>query len=128
MLHTGLKKWLWCYGPDTELCYVRFTPSGSTGAQTLTEAQGVTGVNCTAAGAYTITFAKKPQCIIPIAAREIENDTTHYHVVRVESTNASAGTAAVTHKSVAFASVASGPSLSDTVDGLCFAFLLRVAT
>lgn len=127
MTNTRLLKMLRCYGPDHVLAYVRWAPSGSA-TQTLTEAQGVSSVTRTGAGAYTITFAVKPKAIIPLSADEIENDTTTYHFARVESTSATAGTATVTHKSVAFASVASGPSGSDTVDELSFAFLLRVSS
>lgn len=125
MLHQGNRHPLQVYGPPHDLCYVRFTPNGSTGLQTITEGQGITAVNCTAAGLFTLTFAKKSQAIIPVSAQVIENDTTTYHFARVESTSASAGTAAVSHKSVAFADVATGPTASDTVDGLAFAFLTR---
>lgn len=127
MTNNGLLKRLRCYGPDHVLCYVRWAPS-SDSTQTLTEAQGVTGVTRSGAGAYTIAFSRIPKAIIPISHEVVENDTTTYHFARVESTSVSAGTATVSHKSVAFASVASGPSGSDTVDELCFAFLLRMGS
>jgi hypothetical protein len=110
MLHTGLKKPLDCYGPQHRLCYVRFTPAASPAAQVLTEAQGITGVTRTGAGAFTVAFADKPKAVIPLGAHAIENDTTHLHQVRVESTNAAAGTAAVTHKASAAADATYSPT------------------
>lgn len=120
-------KMLKAFGPNATVAYVRWAPSAYSSAndQTLTEAAGVASVRQTAAGAFTINFCMVPKAIIPIHSSFIENDTTTYHFARVESTSATAGTATVTHKSVAFASVASGPALSDTVDELCFAFILR---
>lgn len=114
-----------CMGPDIRIARVRWAPSGSA-AQTLTEAAGVTGVTRSGAGAYTIQLAdtkvKDLECLIQV----IENDTTHFHVARVESQSETAGTIAVSHKSVAFASVASGPSASDTVDQLQAVIFYRV--
>lgn len=107
MLHTGLKKPLHCYGPDHELVYVLFTPAASPAPQVLTEAQGVTAVTRTGPGAFTLTFCRKPYAILPVSAEAIENDTTVRHQARVESTNAAAGTAAVTHKVTTFAAEAS---------------------
>jgi len=129
MQENQLKKLLKTYGPDHVLAYVRWAPTAYSSAnnQALTEAMGVSSVRQTAAGTFTINFAVKPKAIIPLSAEAIDNGTTVYNFTRVESTSASAGTAAVTHKSVAFANVASGPSASDTVDELCFAFLLRIA-
>lgn len=126
MNHSGLAKDLQCYGPDTFLAHCRFTPNGSNNP-TITEAQGITSVVRTGAGAWTITFARIPKNITVLECREIENDTTTYHFVRVESSNLAAGTVAISHKSVAFASVAAGPTASDVVDEICCAFLLRVA-
>ena len=126
MIEKMLKHALRCYGPDTAVAYVRWTPSGSA-TQTVTESAGVASVTRSNAGVYSINFSEKPKAIIPVSAEVVENDTTHYHVARVESTSVGASpAAAVTHKSVAFASVASGPAGSDTVDELCFVFLLRM--
>ena len=125
-LEQTLKTRLKAFGSQGVVAYVRWAPQAATATQVLTEACGVRSVTQTGAGAYTIKFSVKPIAIIPVSAREIENDTTHYHVVRVESTSATDGTATVTHKSVAFASVASGPTATDTVDELCFVFLLRL--
>lgn len=133
MISNVMKEWVRAYGPDTVLAYVRWTPSGSA-TQTITgasaEACGVKSVTRSGAGAYVITFADKPKFIIPIGAEYVENDTTTYHFARVESTSiptSGPATATVSHKSVAFASVASGPAGSDTVDELCFAFALRMS-
>jgi hypothetical protein len=120
-------KMLKAFGPNATVAYVRWTPTAYSSAndQTLTESAGVASVRQTAAGAFTINFCMVPKAIVPIHVGFVENDTTLYHFVRCDSTSASAATATVTHKSVAFASVASGPTLSDTVDELCFAFILR---
>lgn len=91
-----------CYGPEHKVAYVRWAPSGAA-TQTLTEAQGVRSVTRSGAGAYTINFAEAVKAVIPVCALPIEDDTTVRHQVRVESTSASAGTATVTHKVLAFA-------------------------
>lgn len=127
MLHTGLIKRLDCYGPDTEVAYVRWSPSNAA-LQTLTEAHGVLRVERSGAGAYKIVFARRSKSIQPVGKEVIQANPTAYHVPNVESLDPAAGEALVTHKSVAFASVASGPSGSDTVDGLAFTFLLRMAS
>lgn len=134
MISTVAKELVRAYGPDTVLAWVRWTPSGSA-TQTITgssaEACGVKSVTRSGAGAYLITFSEKPKFIVPLCAECVENDTTTYHFVRVESTSVPASgpaTATVSHKSVAFASVASGPAGSDTVDELYFAFALRMAS
>lgn len=124
MAGDNLKHCLEAWGPKARLAYVRWTPSGSA-TQTLTEAQGVASVARTGAGAYTITLKDKCKALVAFP-QEIENDTTHYHVTRVESSSASAGTIAISHKSVAFASVASGPSASDTVDEIEVLILMRM--
>ena len=72
--------------------------------------------------AHGATKVKDLECIIQV----IENDTTHFHFARVESQSASAGTVAVSYKSVAFADVASGPSASDTVDQLVAVIFYRM--
>lgn len=126
MQQNTLKKYLKAYGPDSAIAYVRWAPSASA-TQTLTDALGVSSVTRSGAGDYTINFSAVPKAIAVLAAEAIDNGTTVYNFVRVESTSATAGTATVSHRSVAFASVASGPSGSDTVDELCFVFLLRMS-
>lgn len=120
-----LKHPLRAWGPETRMARVRWAPSGSA-TQTLTEAVGVSGVARTNAGLYTIslkdTKVKDLECILTV----IENDTTHYHFARVESQSVTAGTIDISHKSVAFASVASGPTASDTVDQLQAVIFYRV--
>lgn len=127
MLNTKLRGHpLKVYGPETIVAYVRWAPS-SADTQTLTESQGVTSVTRSGAGAYTVNLALKPKFLTPLV-QHVENDTTLFHFVRVESSSASAGTVTISHKSVAFASIASGPTASDTVDEICVVVLLRVAS
>lgn len=124
--NTRLKKLLKAYGPETEVAYVRWTPSGSA-TQTLTEAQGVSRVARDNAGAWTVTLAVKPKAMVAIV-QHIENDTTLFHFSRAESTSLTAGTVTVSHKSVAYASIASGPTASDTVDEMEVIVIMRVAS
>lgn len=102
-----LKHPLRAWGPETRMARVRFTPAASPAAQTLTEAVGVASVTRTGAGAYTIqlkdTKVKDLECLVGC----VENDTTVHHQVRVESQSASAGTVAISHKTLTFASAAS---------------------
>jgi len=102
------------YGSGNLVAYVRWAPSASA-TQTLTDNFGVKSVTRSGAGQYVVNLVDKAPGLIALA-QEIENDTTTYHFVRVESTSASAGTVNVSHKSVVFSSVASGPTASDTVD------------
>ena len=121
--HKGIKHDVKCNGAQSKLCYVRWAPSSSD-AQTITDAQGISGVARTSIGLYVISFTSKPDIIIPLGASYVDNGTTLWVEVRNQTTSATAGTATVTLKTVAYASVASGPSLSDTLDELCFSFLL----
>ncbi len=109
------------YGPSPVLAYAVFTPANINTAQTLTEAFGITQIIRTSngvAGIWTVTLAQ------PVAAgtryvvmvNGVENDTTLFHFVRCESQ--AAGSFVISHKSVAYASVASGPAATDTVDAI----------
>ena len=122
-VHTGMKHPVQCNGAPSKIAYVRWAPS-SADTQTLTDAQGVTSVTRTSTGLYVINFANIPALIIPLGANQVDDGTTLYVYPRVKSTNAAAGTATVDLKTVAVASVASGAAVSDTLDELCFAFLL----
>ena len=105
------------------LACVRWAPT-SDAAQTITDAEGVVSIARTSIGLYVITFNRIPTAIIPLGATYVDNGTTLWVEARVQTTSASAGTATVTLKTVAYASVASGPSLSDTLDELAFSFIL----
>jgi hypothetical protein len=122
----GAKKRLRCFGPRAEFAYARWTPSGDA-TQTLTEAHGIKSVARTGAGAWTATLDGACEAMLVLIAY-VENDTTHYHVVDVASTNAAAGTFTARHRSVAYASVASGPSSSDSVDQIEVLVLKRMST
>lgn len=84
-------------GRDIKIARVRWAPS-SDATQTLTEADGVTSVTRSAIGAYTIQLADTKIKSIEAIIREIENDTTTEHLVRVESQSIANGTVAVSHK------------------------------
>lgn len=119
-----LKHAIESWGPQARVAYVRWAPSASA-TQTLTEAQGVTSVTRSGAGQYVVNLRSPCKALVAIPSF-VENDTTDYHFVRVESSSASAGTVNVSHKTVAFASVASGPTASDTVDEICLVVIMRV--
>lgn len=127
MQHCRLTHLLEHYGPECRVVSARWAPSASA-TQTLTEAFGITSITRSGAGAYVVNLAIAPRTIIMADVTVVENDTTTYHFARVESTSASAKTITISHKSVAFASVASGPTASDTVDELMFVALLRIAS
>lgn len=124
--HTGIKHQIQAHGAPSKVAYVRWAPS-SAAVQTLTDAQGVTSVSRTSIGLYVITFSSFPAVIIPLGAETIDTGATLYIEAKVKSTDISTGTATVTLKTVAYASVASGPALSDTLAELCFSFLLAGA-
>lgn len=89
-------KTLECYGPRTVVAYARWTPSGSA-TQTLTEAHGISSITRSAAGAYTVNFRTKAEAISPLFAGAVDNTTTAFSNLRVESTSATAGTATIKH-------------------------------
>jgi hypothetical protein len=106
------------------LAAVRFVPAASQGAVVIEEQWGVSSVTRDNTGVYTISLVGKPRGFVALPTFT-ENDTTTFHFVRVESQSDSAGTVTISHKSVAFASVASGPSASDTVDAITVVFYAR---
>ncbi len=110
------------YGPG---CFaaIRFVPGAT---PTIQERWGIASLTRDNTGLYTIALQGKPKGFIAIPSHT-ENDTTHFHFVRVESQSDSAGTVTISHKSVAFASVASGPAASDTVDAITCLFYSREA-
>ncbi len=125
-IRSGAKHRLRAFGPKTEIAYARWAPSGSA-AQTLTEAHGVRSVARSGAGAWTITLAGACEAMVALIAY-VENDTTKYHFAEITATDAAAGTITARHRDVAYASVASGPAASDTVDQIEVLVLRRMAT
>lgn len=103
------------YGFGNLIAAVRFVPGAT---PTIQESWGVkTVARNGGAGLYRITLADRPPGLVALAGYS-ENDTTLFHFVRVEAFSAANGTVDISHKSVAFASIASGPTASDTVDDL----------
>lgn len=123
MLHTGQESEKKGYGPETVDGVVRWAPSGDT-TQTLSEARGVTGVTRTGAGAYTVQLPGGIKDIEAVVGY-VDDDTTHFHFADITSIDQTDRKIYVRHRSVAFASVASGPSASDTVDQLIVMFSAR---
>lgn len=127
LLKNDLKIW----GPkNSVLGYVKWAPSASA-TQTLTEAQGVSSVTRSGAGAYAVNVKDPSKELVAVVGYR-ENDTTTYHFVRVESYTQSTSNGItrytainISHKSVVFASVASGPTASDTVDEITVWFIQR---
>lgn len=103
--------------PGGILASVRFVPAATQAAIVVNEQWGIKSITRDGAGLYTIAIFGKVKGMTAVVAVQ-ENDTTLYHVGRVESQSDTAGTVTISHKSVAFASVASGPTLSDTADGI----------
>lgn len=103
--------------PGGAIAAVRFTPGASQAAVTVAEQWGVKSVTRDNTGLYTIAIFGKAKGLVAVATGQ-ENDATTFHFVRVESQSDSAGTVTISHKSVAYASIASGPTLSDTIDAV----------
>lgn len=108
------------YGHSHVIGGLRFVPGNP---PTVSEAWGVsTTLTRNGAGDYTVTFKDKNTGALVLASFT-ENDTTTYHFVRTEALTTT--TVQVTHKSVAYADVATGPALSDTVDSITLVFIAR---
>jgi hypothetical protein len=102
----------------------RFVPGASTAAIVTQESWGVRSITRDSTGVYTIALLGKPKGVVAVAGFT-EDDITTYHFVRVESQSDAASTVTISHKSVAFASVATGPAASDTVDSISVVFFER---
>ncbi len=99
------------------LAAARFTPGASTAAIVTSESWGIQSITRDSAGVYTLKVQGKVKGMCAVAVGQ-ENDTTNYHWVRVESQSDTAGTVTISHKTQAFASVASAPTASDTIDSI----------
>lgn len=126
MADTQIKNQVWGMGPDVRVARCRFTPAGSGTSETLTEAAGITRVARGGAGAWTGYLADTKVKDMEVIVTHIENDTTLFHFTRPETIDVATGSFTFSHKSVAYASVASGPSASDTVDQMQVVVLYRV--
>lgn len=107
------------------LAAARFVPGASTAAISTLEKWGIDTITRDSTGVYTLKVVGKVKGMVAVVGYT-ENDTTTFHFVRVESQSDSAGTVTLSHKSVAFASIASGPTASDTVDAITVLIYGRV--
>jgi len=103
------------FGYGNCIAAVRFVPGAT---PTVQEGWGVrTVARNGGAGLYRITLADKyPGFIVLVTANT--TNTTLYNFTRVEAFSVANSTIDISHKSVAFASVASGPAASDSVDSI----------
>lgn len=103
------------YGFGNVIAAVRFAPGAT---PTIQEGWGIKSVARNGgAGLYRITLADKYPGFITLVSANTSN-TTLYNFTRVEATSVPNSTIDISHKSVAFASVASGPAASDNVDSI----------
>lgn len=92
----------------------RFAP-GVTTVAGMAEASGVSSITRNGAGDYTIVLTDRPKGFV-VALSLQSADTTLFHQLREISHTDSTTTVRIVHRSVAFASVASGDALSDSFD------------
>ena len=114
------------FGNNPLVAACRFTPSGSA-TQTLTHSFGILSVTRTGAGAWTVQLAPELRGA-PFFPRieVVEDDTTNYHWVDVTTITESTGQFTCRHRTQVYASVASAPTASDTVDQIqIFVFGVR---
>ncbi len=121
-----LKHELEAWGPRARIVYARWVPT-SAAVQNLVQgqAQGVQTITRSGAGQYQLVLKDKCKDMVAVVGY-VENDTTLFHFVRVESQDAAAGTVNISHKSVAFAGIASGPAATDTVDQISVIVIQRM--
>ena len=122
----NLKHELEAWGPRARIAYARWVPTNAA-EQNLVQGQvqGIQKVTRSGAGAYQIVLKDKCKDLVALVGY-VENDTTLFHFVRVESQDAAAGTVNISHKSVLFTNVASGPTASDTVDQISVIIIQRM--
>ena len=97
---------------------------GATTLATCRETWGISSITRNGAGDYTVVVLGKPKGTIPQVTYEA-SDVTLFHDVKVLLQTDSTATFRISHRSVAFASVASGHALSDSFVALNVLFLGR---
>lgn len=101
------------YGYTNLIAVVRFVPGAT---PTLQENWGVKSVARNGgAGLYRVTLTDKHPGFVALVDYTA-TDATLWHQVRCESFSQANSTIDISHKSVAYASVASGPTASDSAD------------
>jgi hypothetical protein len=114
------------WGPELRIARLRFVPAGSGTSETPTEEYGILSVTRNSAGNWTVALRDKKLKDIEVIPSYVENDTTLHRTVRAESYDLTNGTFVLTHKSVAWASITSGVTASDTVDQIALLVAYRV--
>lgn len=110
------------FGYGNVLAAIRFVPHATT--PVINEQWGVKTLTRNGDGDYTITLDDKYPGFV-VMAQGADNGTTLYNFVRVKTFSVANSTIQIEHKSCAFADVATGPALSDTVDYITVLVLAR---
>lgn len=110
------------YGGAPVFAGIRIT-AGATTLAGCAEAWGVRSITRNGAGDYSVTLNRHKGCIAQVTLNA--TDTTLFHQTRTILQTDSTQTFRFVHRSVAFASVASGDALSDSFVSLDVLFYQR---
>lgn len=111
---SNLKHPVQMHGPLSVIARVRWAPS-SAAVQVLTESCGVKNVTRSGAGVYAVNLLPGMKAVNALVQR-VDNGLTLYQWPEVTAVSTSA--VSLRLRNQAFASVASAPSASDTIDQL----------
>lgn len=123
---TNLVHALKCSGPQAKLCWVKFT--GVNGAApTVDEAHGVSAtVARDNEGVWTVTLKGAVKAMAVVGVSTVSGDTDYHELTYTESV--SAKTVTITHKSCAYADIATGPAADDIAGQITLTVLVREAS
>jgi hypothetical protein len=123
---TNLTHMLKCAGPQAKLCYVKFT--GVNGAApTVDEAHGVSAtVSRSGEGVWVVTLKGAVKAMAVVGLRQVSGNSAYHELTHTESV--SAKTVTITHKTCAYADIATGPAADDMAGQITLTVLVREAS
>lgn len=117
----GFQKNVKCFGTKTLVAYGRWNPS-SDAVQTIVDAKGVTNITRSDVGVYAINLAENHKhleaFILPL-----HHSGTNWDFI--EPTSVTSRVVNVRTRTVAFASIGSGPGATDGISGVLFYIFAR---
>jgi hypothetical protein len=115
-----------CAGPQAKLCYVKFT--GVNGAApTVDEAHGVSAtVSRSGEGVWVVTLKGAVKAMAVVGLRQVSGNSAYHELTHTESV--SAKTVTITHKTCAYADIATGPAADDMAGQITLTVLVREAS
>lgn len=123
---TNLTHLLKCAGPQAKLCWVKFTPTNGA-APTVDEAHGVSAtVSRTGEGVFEVALKGGVKAMAVVGVNNIPPASAYHVLTFAESVTNK--TVTITHKTCAYADIATGPAADDMAGQITLAVLVREAS